>query len=64
MLEIETTKPENYFDFHACIGIYTEVKKLPEKLAKFYMWNVKQKDDGMNQNTLFCCYSDYESANL
>ena len=33
------------------------------------MWNVKQKDDGMDQNTLHCCYgnhvtNDYESASL
>ena len=31
------------------------------------MWNVKQKDDRMDQNTLNCCYGeicDCKSANL
>ena len=33
------------------------------------MWNVKQKDDGMGQNTFHYCYDnhvpyDYESASL
>ena len=27
------------------------------------MWNVKQKNDGMNQSTLFCCYDNFVTAN-
>ena len=27
------------------------------------MWNVKQKDDGMDQKTLHCCYSEYVTTN-
>ena len=32
---------------------------LLQKLAIFYMWNVKQKDNGMDQNTPHCYYSEY-----
>ena len=32
---------------------------LLQKLATFHDWNVKQKDDGMGQNTLHCCYGEY-----
>ena len=32
-------------------------------LATFYMWNAKQKDDGMDQNKLHCCYGDYVTTN-
>ena len=27
------------------------------------MWNVKQKDNEMGQNTLPCCYSEYAITN-
>ena len=33
-----------------------------QKLAIFYIWNVKKKDDGMDQNTLYCCYDEYVAA--
>ena len=36
---------------------------LLQKLATFYMRNVKQKDDGMNKNTLYCCYGEYVTTN-
>ena len=36
---------------------------LLQKLATFYIWNVKQKDDGVDQNTLHCCYGDYMTTN-
>ena len=35
---------------------------LLQKLATFHMWNVKQKDDGIDQNTLHCCYGEYVTA--
>ena len=35
---------------------------LLQKLATFHMWNVKQKDDGIDQNTLHCCYGEYVAA--
>ena len=34
-----------------------------QKLATLYMWNVKQKDDGMGQNTLHCRYGEYVTTN-
>ena len=30
-----------------------------QKLGIFYMWNARQKDDGMDQNILQCCYAGY-----
>ena len=36
--------------------------KIVQKLATFFMWNVKQKDDGIDQNTL-CCYGYYVTTN-
>ena len=36
---------------------------LLQKLATFHMWNVKQKDDGMDQNTIHCCYGEYVTTN-
>ena len=36
---------------------------LLQKLATFYMWNGKQKDEGMDQNTRRCCYGDYVTMN-
>ena len=36
---------------------------LLQKLAMLFMWNVKQKDDGMDQNTLHCCHGDYMTTN-
>ena len=38
LLQVETTKLENHCYCHACIDI---------PLAKFYMWNVKQKKNMM-----------------
>ena len=34
-----------------------------QKLATFYMFNEKQKHDGMDENTLLCCYGDYVTTN-
>ena len=36
---------------------------LLQKLATFYLWNVKREDDRMDQNTLQCCYGDYVTMN-
>ena len=36
---------------------------LLQKLATFHMWNVKQKNDGMDQNTIHCCYGEYVTTN-
>ena len=36
---------------------------LLQKLATFYVWIVKQKDDEMDQNTLHCCYGNYVTTN-
>ena len=48
-----------------CINRYIfsftlKTRKL-QKLT-FYMWNVK-KDNGMEENTLHCCYGDYVTTN-
>ena len=34
-----------------------------QKLAIFYMFNEKQKDNEMDQNTLSCCYGGYVTRN-
>ena len=34
------------------------ITAFPQKLAIFDVWNVKQKDDGTDQNTLRCCYDE------
>ena len=39
------------------------ITTLLQKLAIFHIWNVKQKDDGMDQNTLHCCYDEYVATN-
>ena len=36
---------------------------LIQKLGTFFMWNEKQKDGGMDQNTLHCCYGEYLTTN-
>ena len=36
---------------------------LLQKLAAFHMRNVKKKDDGIDQNTLHCCYGEYMTTN-
>ena len=36
---------------------------LLQKLAIFYIWNVKRKDDGMEQNTLYNCDDEYVATN-
>ena len=41
----------------------TLAASLLQNLAKLYIWNVKQKDDGVDQNTLHCCYGDYMTTN-
>ena len=33
------------------------------KLATFHMWNIKRKDDGMNQKTLHWFNGEYVTAN-
>ena len=35
------------------------VTALLQKLPIFYIGNVKQKDDGMDQNTLHWCYDEF-----
>ena len=35
------------------------ITTLLQKLAIFHIWNVKQKDDEMDQNTLYYCYDEY-----
>ena len=47
-----------YLQLYFEVNIYTT-----PKASKIYMWNVKQKDDGMDQNALFCCYGDYVTTN-
>ena len=39
------------------------ITTLPQKLAIFNMWNVNQKDDRMDQNTLHCCYDESVATN-
>ena len=39
------------------------ITTLLQKLEIFNIWNVKQKDDGMDQNTLYCCYDEYVTTN-
>ena len=36
---------------------------LLKKPAMLYMWNVKQKHDGMDQSTIPFCYGDYVTTN-
>ena len=36
---------------------------LLQRVATFYMWKVKQKDDGINRNTFGCCYGYYVTTN-
>ena len=31
-------------------------------LAILFMWKLK-KDDGIDQNTVYCCYGDYMTTN-
>ena len=39
------------------------ITTLRQKLATFHLWNVKQNDDGMDQNTLHYCYDKYVATN-
>ena len=39
------------------------ITTLLQKITTFYMWNVKRKDDRMDQNTHHCCYGDYVTTN-
>ena len=39
------------------------ITTLLQKLAIFHIWNVKQKDDGMDQNILHCSYDEYPATN-
>ena len=39
------------------------ITTLLQKLAIFHIRNVKQKNDGMDQNTLYCCYDEYVATN-
>ena len=39
------------------------ITTLLQKLAIFHIWNVKQKDDRMVQNTIHCCYDEYVVTN-
>ena len=39
------------------------INTLLQKLAIFHIWNVIQKDGGMNQNSLHCCYDEYVTTN-
>ena len=42
---------------------YTVTFTIKLTTTLFHMWNVKQKDDGIGQNTLHCCYRDYVITN-
>ena len=46
---------------YRCIFSFTSklITTLLQKLAIFHIWNVKQKDDGMDQNTLHCFRDEY-----
>ena len=39
------------------------ITTLLQKLGIFHICNVKQKDDGIDQNTLYCCYDEYVTTN-
>ena len=39
------------------------ITPLLQKLAMFHTWNVKQKDYGMDQNTLHYCYNESVATN-
>ena len=39
------------------------ITTLLKKLAILHIWNVKQKDDELDQNTLHCCYDEYVATN-
>ena len=39
------------------------ITTLLQKLPIFHIWKVKQIDDGMDQNTLQCCYDEYVTTN-
>ena len=39
------------------------ITTLLQKLTIFHAWNVIQKDDGMEQNMLYCRYDEYVTAN-
>ena len=39
------------------------ITTLLQKLTIFHIWNVIQKDDGMEQNTLYCRYDEYVTTN-
>ena len=48
---------------YTCSCILNLTTTLLQKLAMFYMWNVKQKDDVTEQNILHYCYGDYVTTN-
>ena len=50
---------------HRCIFSLTLklITTLLQKLAMFYIWNIKRKDDGMKQNTLHCFYDACVATN-
>ena len=39
------------------------ITTLLQKLTIFHTWNVKQKDGGMDQNTVHYCYDKYVAPN-
>ena len=39
------------------------ITTLLQKLAIFHIWNAKQNDDRIDQNTLYCCYDEYVATN-
>ena len=39
------------------------ITTLLQKLGIFHICNVKRKDDGIDQNTLYCCYDEYVTTN-
>ena len=54
--QLEPINPENQ--------LYIKLRTtLLQKLAIFYMLNVKQKHNGMDQNTMHGCYGDYVTTN-
>ena len=54
----------SYYYFYPCIYICLKLlAAFIEKVAMLYMWNLKEKDDWMNQNIFHICYANYMSTN-
>ena len=49
-------KSQRFFFLYSFASFTLELTTTLLQLATFYIWNVKPKDDGMDQNTLHYCY--------